>query len=1497
MKIAFSDTICVVLSNLRKRKTSTKKIRKLKLAFIIVLLSINQFYCFSSLQTSKVGFNKKTDFHFYNSDSLTYYKTSTLENTDTDGDGIPDILDLDDDNDGVLDIDEGFKDLFSIRNEGVIITINGAWILNPTSVYVDLPSNLSHGDEFWVPFLGGSYVKAVKLKFENTENGIRFSQTAAKHTVGNDPELDINLDYDFDNNGIIAPIAISDTSEGYGVSTVEYKDKIIIATYLGETGKEWVLTELDTDNDGIIDSRDTDSDNDDCPDASEASNNLTTTATLENGSNGGSSDNLGVISNNFGIPLPLGTINGNETVGQSNSITSIHSERLTVLPLSDIIADAGDNISISVSATAIKTETFNLGVPNYTSAYGIDSSDEITYKWYRSSDLNTVISTSSTLILNSINYTNSGTYIVEIKGIMNSCVVYEPVNITIETTDNYYYPIVSAQCFNVFIENNTSVIAGSTNGSLASGGDLSIIGNYSVASQNLDCFNYEGNEIGLLVDGKINYGDNSVLSIPKTNQYIKIGNSNSSVAWYKDFSNSTTSIRITPDANYNSSSYIQLSGDSNSLNVSNDNNPIFEKNIIDFTSAFQSLKTNSSSLSHNANNTLLKDNEGTSIANTDLPNDVKIELQNGTNYLNITGIDLDNVNTLTFTEQPSASKVLIINVDAVGIFNWNVWEQKNIGLTESPYIIYNFYNTTELNIIGNQEIRGTLLAPFADIIKSVNKENIFGQVIGKSLEHNGGEIQFATFNSPVVSLLPSGVSPTAEFTVNDHECLESNEFIFNNTSNTGTAVQPTDPISYSWDFGDGTSSSYTNPTKTYAVPGIYNVILTATNTFGSNSEAINITVLAVPDQPVLTKAGESTSEFTLENDTYFDSFYWELEGVGTNLFPNQKTVSFNFKTEGVYLLTLTGIKDGCSQAGELSIVIASEEVTSGNKGGVESESLGDAISKIYVNRKKSSVPTEFKKSAKNLYHKEKLKREQPYQGKGQTLLSMFPSELVVGNIANVSSPTDILDYTMADEVLSVDFSVDGKTKGVVLGIKTSDAIYNHTKASCDRLKGAEILNIQTVVIDGYKLLIQAVQQRNGVVEYAISFAAAKNINDDEYTLQTNWNVSEYIKFNEVYNFQAWSTNPDDTKKLVSDVLGNLKGYIPVNQTEIQKVPKTFAAKISRDKSDLVIKLKSIEKGLNTDVFIEEVYTETTNSVSQRYNPLNTELEQTITIDIKDGYEYNGLVTVNDDLQDAFYHADGNWGLYYDSQVTQVDEYVVSNNFERAYNDDEHEISRTVTIKAISEFDDLGIYKSLLPGNLSSDFSEYKYFVFTAKGSGLIELGLLKSSIEEWKEQYRFMVNLSEEEQTYYIPFDYFSSTGTTDKIIADDLTTIAFTFLPIEANTKELDLTVSDLKFVKTATDDQILGGIENFKLVDNNFIAYPNPSKGNVNLLLFSNIVSDATISLIDVTGKEIYSSPLKLMVGKNEFDFNIKVKPGILFLKIRSKNRNYGTSKIIFK
>ena len=437
MKIAISYIGRNLFTNFRKIKISEKNkkySRKFTFKLIFFLISITTFHCFSTTISSKVEIQKKSQINYYKSDSLSLPKAKTLSASelDTDKDGIIDILDLDDDNDGILDNHEGFRNLHSIKNEGLIITMNGAWVLVFTSVYFELPSDLSHGDEFWIPFMGSQYVKAVRIRFENTENGIKFIQTAAKHTIGNDPDLDTNLNYDFDNGGIVAPIAVSDTDEGYGIASIEYKDKVIIPDYLSESGKVWLSSELDTDNDGFIDSRDTDSDNDGCPDTIEAENNLTTIATLNNGSNGGSLGNLGTISNNNGIPLPLGTIEGNEFSGQLNSDAVLTSEQLTVAPLTNVIAKVGDNVSIPVTASAIKTVTYNIGVPNYNSTYGTDTSDLIVYNWYKETDLNTVISTSKTLIINSVNSSNVGTYIVKVKSAGNSCIVEESVTLTSE---------------------------------------------------------------------------------------------------------------------------------------------------------------------------------------------------------------------------------------------------------------------------------------------------------------------------------------------------------------------------------------------------------------------------------------------------------------------------------------------------------------------------------------------------------------------------------------------------------------------------------------------------------------------------------------------------------------------------------------------------------------------------------------------------------------------------------------------------------------------------------------------------------------------------------------------------------------------------------------------------------------------------------------------------------------------------------------------------------
>ena len=64
---------------------------------------------------------------------------------------------------------------------------------------------------------------------------------------------------------------------------------------------------------------------------------------------------------------------------------------------------------------------------------------------------------------------------------------------------------------------------------------------------------------------------------------------------------------------------------------------------------------------------------------------------------------------------------------------------------------------------------------------------------------------------------------------------------------TGQSVQFTDsstnsPTSWSWNFGDGTTSTAKNPTHVYASAGAYVVNLWASNSAGTGNTAHSITV-------------------------------------------------------------------------------------------------------------------------------------------------------------------------------------------------------------------------------------------------------------------------------------------------------------------------------------------------------------------------------------------------------------------------------------------------------------------------------------------------------------------------------------------------------------------------------------------------------------------------------------------------------------------------------
>jgi PKD repeat protein len=79
-------------------------------------------------------------------------------------------------------------------------------------------------------------------------------------------------------------------------------------------------------------------------------------------------------------------------------------------------------------------------------------------------------------------------------------------------------------------------------------------------------------------------------------------------------------------------------------------------------------------------------------------------------------------------------------------------------------------------------------------------------------------INVAVPSPPVADFVADDVTPNVSQVVNFTDLTTNN------------------PNAWSWDFGDGNVSTQQNPTNTYTAPGIYTVTLTATNTFGNDTE-------------------------------------------------------------------------------------------------------------------------------------------------------------------------------------------------------------------------------------------------------------------------------------------------------------------------------------------------------------------------------------------------------------------------------------------------------------------------------------------------------------------------------------------------------------------------------------------------------------------------------------------------------------------------------------
>ena len=157
--------------------------------------------------------------------------------------------------------------------------------------------------------------------------------------------------------------------------------------------------------------------------------------------------------------------------------------------------------------------------------------------------------------------------------------------------------------------------------------------------------------------------------------------------------------------------------------------------------------------------------------------------------------------------------------------------------------------------------------------------------------------------------------PTVDFAGNPTTVCEGSTVQFADLSTNS-------PTSWSWTFPGGIPATSTaqNPVITYATAGVYNVTLTATNAYGSNTltKTNYITVNNCPAPPVAdfnasptTLCSGSTVNFTDLSTNTPTSWSWTFAG-GTPLSSVAQNPIVTYNTPGTYTVTLTATNSGGS---------------------------------------------------------------------------------------------------------------------------------------------------------------------------------------------------------------------------------------------------------------------------------------------------------------------------------------------------------------------------------------------------------------------------------------------------------------------------------------------------------------------------------------------------------------------------------------------------------
>jgi hypothetical protein len=626
----------------------------------------------------------------------------------------------------------------------------------------------------------------------------------------------------------------------------------------------------------------------------------------------------------------------------------------------------------------------------------------------------------------------------------------------------------------------------------------------------------------------------------------------------------------------------------------------------------------------------------------------------------------------------------------------------------------------------------------------------------------------------------------------------------------------------------------------------------------------------------------------------WSNYQWYKNGVAVAAPQGTAScITLDSTQTGSYTLAATN-GAGCWSAQSNPVVVTydntcSGSVTTGGGGGIESKTLGNVISqRLYgnaVNNRSQEIPkatTVFTKSTTIVNGPNDLK-----------LSDLAPANVAGTNRSLISTPTDLVNFTNAVEVLSVDYNSNNTTKAVAFATRTLGDVYSHTKPICDRLRGAELQEVRTINVNGYSVMAYKVKQRTGEIEYAMNLNAGVAKNRSTISLQSNWFTNSYVQDETMFNFQLWAVSYDMVSNMAKDIITKLQQQGGVNSVTGTDLPTAYVEKGNRSHTNVNLTIKN--NTINTTGYFElkekqnEGSTETTRQI-----PFSVKANGTtdVQIAVQDFYEASMYMYLNNKLVDLVYMADGSWNLDYNKNNTTINQFSVQNESNPQEQTGEYRLMRNATVSGSTK-DYISIYKTTNGGGIEQDLSQYKSIKFNAAttGVGNIKITIIKKGIQNWNSQYSYTSNINEKGE-YWISLSDFKDAQGNKGIKADDVLGVNLALQNTRGGTINVTATVSNLRF---ATVDVAAQNALQSKTVS----VYPNPVQTqNFTASFTSEVEQSVVLRVVEIaTGKTVKLQFVQAKQGKNQVQVQLDkaTNNGLYSVQVQGDNGNYEAQKLM--